>query len=125
MADGKTPFHNPFSALRDLTGLPKSPDPEPAPPARAAEPSPLPRGVKPVARAVVRIERTGRGGKEVTVVEHLGLGEADRQKWVKDLKSALGCGGSVEGDALLLQGDQRERLPALLQKRGVRKVTVA
>jgi len=125
MADGKTPFHNPFAALRDLTGVPKPSDPEPAAPQRSPEPPPLPRGVKPIPRAVVRIQRTGRGGKEVTVVEHLGLGEADRQKWVKELKSALGCGGSVEGDALVLQGDQRERLPPLLQKRGVRKVTVA
>jgi translation initiation factor 1 len=122
MADGKTPFHNPFAGLRDLTGVPSAPQPARAEP---VEPTPLPRGVKPIARAVVRIERSGRGGKEVTLVEHLGLGEADRQRWVKELKAALGCGGSVEGDALALQGDQRDRLPALLQKRGVRKVTVA
>jgi translation initiation factor 1 len=42
---------------------------------------------------------------------------------VKALKSALGCGGNVEDDRLVLQGDQRKRLPALLTERGVRKVT--
>ncbi|HEX8536425.1 MAG TPA: translation initiation factor, partial [Cystobacter sp.] len=76
------------------------------------------------ARAVVRMERKGRGGKEVTVVEQLGLPEAERDKWLKALKGALGCGGVVEEDTLVLQGDQRERLPALLEARGVRRVTV-
>ncbi|MFP2913536.1 translation initiation factor, partial [Pyxidicoccus sp. 3LFB2] len=76
------------------------------------------------ARAVVRMERKGRGGKEVTVVEHLELPVPQREVWLKALKNSLGCGGVVEGDALVLQGDQRERLPALLEARGVRKVTV-
>ena len=44
--------------------------------------------------------------------------------WLKALKGSLGCGGVVEEEALVLQGDQRERLPALLAARGVRKVTV-
>ncbi|MFP2957961.1 translation initiation factor [Myxococcus sp. 1LA] len=76
------------------------------------------------ARAVVRMERKGRGGKEVTVVEHLELPAAQREVWLKALKNSLGCGGVVEDDTLVLQGDQRERLPALLEARGVRKVTV-
>jgi translation initiation factor 1 len=58
----------------------------------------------------------------VTVVEHLGLSGSEREAWVKALKSALGCGGAVEDDRLILQGDQRKRLPALLTGRGVRKV---
>ncbi|HZI02954.1 MAG TPA: translation initiation factor, partial [Archangium sp.] len=48
----------------------------------------------------------------------------EREVWVKALKGALGCGGTVEGETLVLQGDQRERLPALLEARGVRRVTV-
>jgi translation initiation factor 1 len=43
---------------------------------------------------------------------------------LKALKAQLGCGGVVEEDALVLQGDHRKRLPALLTARGVRKVTV-
>jgi translation initiation factor 1 len=110
------PFHNPFAALglqRDA--LP--PGPTPAPP-KEKEPAKGP------ARAVVRMERKGRGGKEVTVVEQLGLPEAERETWLKALKGSLGCGGAVEADTLVLQGDQRERLPALLEARGVRRVTV-
>jgi translation initiation factor 1 len=73
----------------------------------------------------VRLERTGRGGKEVTVIEHLAVPPMEREKWLKALKGALGCGGVVEGDALVLQGDQRTRVPKLLAARGVKKVTVA
>jgi translation initiation factor 1 len=58
------------------------------------------------------------------VVEQLGLRESELEKWLKALKGSLGCGGVVEGEALVLQGDQRERLPALLEARGVRRVTV-
>jgi translation initiation factor 1 len=120
MSDSK-PFHNPFEALRPLReGMPDSPSPEP-------QPSPVtkPSRAKGPARAVVRMERTGRGGKEVTVIDHLGLPPAAREQWLKALKAALGCGGVVEEDRLVLQGDQRKRLPALLSERGVRKVTVA
>ena len=77
------------------------------------------------ARAVVRLERKHRRGKEVTLVEKLGLPTADLDVWCRELKQTLGCGGTVEGDAIVLQGDFRSRLPALLANRGVRKVTLA
>ncbi len=113
MTDEKKPFHNPFGALKDkLSDLP------PGPPVRQ---QPEPKGP---ARAVVRMERKGRGGKEVTVVEQLGLKPRDLDGWLKALKGALGCGGAIEGETLVLQGDQRKRLPELLESRGVRKVTV-
>ena len=82
--------------------------------------------VKPApARAVVRMERAGRGGKTVTVVEKLELRGSELEAWLGDLKRALGCGGVVEGAAIVLQGDTRERVGAWLEKRGVKKVTVA
>jgi translation initiation factor 1 len=76
------------------------------------------------ARAVVRLERKGRGGKEVTVVSHLALTERELEKWLKALKSGLGCGGQVEGELLVFQGDQRDRIGALLTARGVGRVTL-
>jgi translation initiation factor 1 len=113
MTGEKKPFHNPFASLREKLGdLPEGPAPREAPAAKGP------------ARAVVRMERKGRGGKEVTVVEQLGLPARELEGWVKDLKGALGCGGAVEGPTLVLQGDQRKRLPALLGARGVRKITV-
>lgn len=114
--DEKKPFHNPFAALcglKDKLPVGKSV----AEVAKAEKKRP--------ARAVVRLERAGRGGKEVTIVSHLELPVMEREVWLKALKAGLGCGGQVDGDALVLQGDQRERLPKLLTERGVKKVTVA
>lgn len=109
------PFNNPFAAIAGKREqLPSAPAPAPAKVEERKGP----------ARAVVRMERKGRGGKEVTVVEHLALPKAEREVWLKALKGALGCGGVVEEESLVLQGDQRERLPALLEARGVRRVTV-
>ncbi len=107
------PFHDAFSKLRER--LP--PDHVPAPP----EP---PQGPPPPARAVVRLERKGRSGKEVTAVEKLGLSPGVLAAWADDLKRALGCGGGVEGDAIILQGDQRDRARTWLERRGVRKVAM-
>lgn len=116
MGDEKKPFNNPFGALGGLRGaLPSGPEKKPA-----APPTP-----KLPARVVVRLERAGRRGKEVTLVEHLELKPAEREQWLKELKSALGCGGALEEEALVLQGDLRERAAKWLEKRGVKKVTLA
>lgn len=119
-------FHAPFEGLRARLGVPDAPAaPPPAAtpaPAPKAAPGPIPKAAP--ARAVVRFERKGRGGKAVTVVEKLGLAPRELEAWAGDLKRALGCGGQVEGDALVLQGDLRDRVRALLEARGVRKVTV-
>ena len=69
-------------------------------------------------RAVVRYQRKGRGGKEVTLVEKLGLPDEELTRWLKRAKQDLGCGGAIDGDALALQGDQRQRLAAWLRRRG-------
>lgn len=107
---------DPFAGLEKLrASLPKGPDaPTPAPPT-------APKGP---ARAVVRHERKGRGGKEVTIVEKLALKPTLLEQWCKDLKQALGCGGVVEGDTIVLQGDLRSRIEAVLLKKGVHKVTI-
>ena len=121
MAD--QPFHNPFGALAHLRPDSKA---EPASEKAAPNPEPVQKPTATVvARAVVRLERKGRGGKDVTVVEQIGLNPTLMQRWLKELKASLGCGGLVEGDAIVLQGDHRKRLPDLLTKMGVRKVTVS
>ena len=112
---GNRPNANPFAALEALRGsLPSGP----------AAPRPIPDKPSAPGRAVVRMERKGRGGKEVTVVDKLGLGPAALEIWCRDLKHALGCGGSVDGETILLQGDLRSRVPAVLTARGVAKVTI-
>ena len=111
----KVPFHNPFAVLaprRDATV-------EPAPAV-----VPVARPGRAIARAVVRLERSGRGGKEVTIVEHLELNPAQLDEWSRALRSGLGCGGTVERGAIVLQGDQRSRLTAILSGRGVKKIVM-
>lgn len=108
---------NPFEGLAGLR------DQLPAGPAPKAPAAPAPP--KGPARAVVRYERKGRGGKEATVVEKLDLAPAELERWCRELKQALGCGGHVDGATIVLQGDLRPRLEALLVSRGVRKVTVS
>lgn len=116
---------DPFAELEKLRAqLPRGP--EPAPPKAPVPP-------KGPGRAVVRMERKGRGGKEVTVVtltrpapqEKLALPPAELERWCKELKQALGCGGSVDGELIVLQGDLRTRIGPLLEARGVGRVTVA
>lgn len=112
MGDEKKPFNNPFGALQGLRDqLPAGPTPEERK-QRQAPP-----------RAVLRLERKGRGGKEVTVIE-LELAVEQRPVWLSDLKGSLGCGGAVEGTSLVLQGDHRERAAKWLTKRGVAKVVI-
>ena len=132
MSENEKPFHNPFAALRELAGAaPATGDAEVTPEPAADDPSQRERSApgsagssNSIPRAVVRLERSGRGGKEVTVVEHMAITASARDEWLKALKAALGCGGTLEDERLVLQGDQRKRLPALLQARGVKKVTL-
>src|SRR6185312_1164394 len=80
---------NPFAALSALKDkLPAGPAPKVA--AAIEKPGP--------ARAVVRMERKGRGGKEVTIVDKLGVAPVELERWAKELKQALGTGGAVDGD---------------------------
>ncbi len=116
MSDEKKPFNNPFGALGTLReALPDVPTKAQA---KAAAKAKVP------AKAVVRLERAGRRGKEVTIIEQLDLSIDLRDEWLTALKSALGCGGVIEGTALVLQGDQRERGAKWLTKRGVKHVVI-
>ena len=119
-------FNTPFAVLAGV----KVPAKDSPPPAKRepAAPAVADRGRrvgKTYARAVVRMERSGRGGKEVTVIEQLDLTAAEREEWLKALKASLGCGGVIEGDNLVLQGDHRKRLPKVLTQRGVKKVVAS
>lgn len=56
--------------------------------------------------------------------DQLGLPADQLAVWLTDLKHALGCGGTIDGAALVIQGDQRPRVRAWLTTRGVRKLTL-
>jgi translation initiation factor 1 len=105
--------------------------PEPAPAKAVEAPRPAPvvttgaasGPLSPCAKVVVRRERKGHGGKTVTRVEGLApLGAAGVDDVARRLKKAMGCGATVEGDDVLVQGDQVERVADWLGREGARKV---
>ncbi len=88
------------------------PDPEPQPvkppdlPKNPAAPFAI-QGDQPVR---VRLERKGRRGKSVSVIEGVLSPKLGKEALLKHLKNKLGSGGTLQGDLLEIQGDQRDRL---------------
>ena len=74
----------------------------------------------PVGDGVVRVsrEKQGRGGKTVTVVRGLPLDAAALAALGKQLRAALGTGGTAKDGVLEVQGDHVEPVLAWLQAQG-------
>ena len=71
-------------------------------------------------KVTVRLDRKGRGGKTVTMIEGLQLRDEDNEKLLKRLKARFGTGGAVKNGALEIQGDHCEGIMAELGKMGYR-----
>jgi len=69
-------------------------------------------------KATVRLDRKGRGGKSVTVIDGLQIPQKEREALLKQLKAKLGTGGTVKDTCLEIQGDHRDALMAALEKLG-------
>jgi translation initiation factor 1 len=70
------------------------------------------------ARVRVGREVAGRGGKAVSVITGLPLGDAALSELATRLKKLCGAGGAVKDGVIEIQGDHRERLVAELLKLG-------
>ena len=68
--------------------------------------------------AKLRIEKSGRGGKTVTVIDGLPKNAAFLAALATELKKALGTGGSALESAVEIQGDRREAIRARLAAKG-------
>jgi len=68
--------------------------------------------------ARLRIEKAGRRGKTVTVVESLPRNRAFLKDLAGELKRACATGGKIIEDRIEIQGDHRERLRELLKAKG-------
>jgi translation initiation factor 1 len=68
--------------------------------------------------AKLRLEKKGRGGKTVTVVDGLPRHATFLKELCQELKRACGTGGTVLEGAVELQGDLRDRVREFLLKRG-------
>ncbi len=75
-------------------------------------------------KIVVAKTRAGRGGKTVTMVRGLRGDAAALDAIARELKRAMGCGAVVEGDAIVVQGEQGPRLRAWLEARGAKRIVI-
>lgn len=66
----------------------------------------------------IRMERSGRGGKTVTVVDNFIGSDDDLNELGRTLKTRCGVGGSVKDGQIIIQGDFRDRLVTILQSLG-------
>ena len=68
--------------------------------------------------ARLRLEKSGRGGKSVTVIAGLPKNREFLRELATELKRACGAGGTVGEGCVEIQGDRREGLRPLLAARG-------
>ena len=83
---------------------------------KCSTPAEEPVPARPVAK--LRLEKKGRGGKTVTVVDGLPRNVAFLKELGQELKRACGTGGSVFETGVEVQGDMRERVRTLLVAKG-------
>ncbi|HTL12296.1 MAG TPA: hypothetical protein VL588_07400 [Bdellovibrionota bacterium] len=74
--------------------------------------------------AVLRIEKQGRGGKTVTVIDKLPKNELFLKELTTTLKKKCGSGGTYLTDGrdgvIEIQGDKRDLIRAALEKQGIK-----
>jgi translation initiation factor 1 len=66
----------------------------------------------------VRRETQGRGGKTVTTIAGVPLADDALAALASELKRLCGTGGTAKDGVIEIQGDQRDRLVAELERRG-------
>ena len=68
--------------------------------------------------AKLRMEKKGRGGKTVTVIDGLPNNDVFLKELCQELKRTCGTGGTAGDGAIELNGDLRERVRPVLAKKG-------
>jgi len=105
-------MQSPFAGL-EISGPPEGPSSDPGEP---GQPQQAP------GRVVLRKEKSGRGGKSVIVVS--GFRDDITITRIADLarlaRQKCGCGGTVTGREIELQGDQPDRVRTFFEDEGFR-----
>ena len=84
-----------------------------------AEPAAQPK----ISKVALQRQRSGRGGKTVTLVILPQDYKGDAAALAKELRKGLGCGSTIEDGKIVLQGDISDRAEAWFAKKGVTKIT--
>ena len=116
---GRDLSNNPFGAL-ESSGLPSAPRSETAALGGAAA---KPASKRSRGRIDVRREKSGRGGKTVTVISgFVGIAAEEKTSLAKTIQKRCGAGGAVKGGNIEIQGDKREEARLVLENAGFRVV---
>ena len=96
----------------EIPGLPAVPEPAP----KNDSPGPTWK----MGRVILRRETAHRGGKTVIVVHDFAthLPQTVIEKIASKLRSACGCGGTVRGRTIEIQGDQPAKIRTVLEAEG-------
>lgn len=108
----------PFAGL-EIGGLPAGPEPDP-------DSQPV-VDTRKRGRVVLRREKSQRGGKTVIVVGDFAphLTGSDLENFARKAKQACGCGGTVAGREIELQGDDPARVRRFFEGEGFQVAGVA
>ncbi len=69
-------------------------------------------------KLIIALDKKHRAGKVVTLVTGFEGNENDIQELAKQLKTFCGTGGSVKDKAIIIQGDNNEKIYQWLQNNG-------
>jgi translation initiation factor 1 len=121
LSGGETLGQNPFAALSGLN-LPSAPLPAQPAAMNSGKPA-TPAPQKNRGRVDVLREKTGRGGKTVTVAAGFtGIGLPEKEQLAKKMQKACGVGGTVKDGRIEIQGDKRDEVARILAEAGFRPV---
>jgi translation initiation factor 1 len=67
---------------------------------------------------ILKLEKKGRGGKTVVIIENFIGTENACKELAKQLKNQCCTGGSVKDNSILIQGDVREKIMEFLHFKG-------
>jgi len=66
----------------------------------------------------MRVEKSGRGGKTVTILYDFVLTHESPEELCQRLKKTLGTGGNISDGVILIQGDVRWKIRNILENEG-------
>lgn len=117
-AGGQDPSDNPFAALIGL-GNDLPPPPDDLPEEVEGEDKTTPSDPEKARMALrIHLDRKQRRGNEATIITGFTGSEDQMKQLGKLLKTKCGVGGSAKNGEIIIQGNKRDKVLALLLKEG-------
>jgi translation initiation factor 1 len=71
---------------------------------------------------IIRImrETKGHGGKTVTIIGNISIGNSKLKELAKQIKNHCGTGGTIKDGVIIIQGDHRQAILDELARQGYR-----